>query len=65
VLCTIGRMCSEDCAADWAEHRAQQRAADHIHTRDLMCDCDTCLAAGHPTQAERTEWAEYRAGLDG
>ena len=65
VLTSLGWMCSEDCAADWAETRARQRAAAHVAARDLMCECDTCMSAGHPTAAERAEWAEYLASRGG
>lgn len=54
-----GLFCGEECAAqhhDWLE---QMHRADHLRVRDMLCDCDTCAAAGHPTVAERAEWAAY------
>lgn len=61
----MGRHCDEDCAADADEWLARQRAAEHVRMRDLMCECDTCTAAGHPTVGERAEWAEYLAAYGG
>lgn len=57
-----GYVCDEDCATDMSDRIARQRVATHLHQRDLMCECETCTAAGHPTVAERAEWAAYLAG---
>jgi hypothetical protein len=65
VLSKLGWLCSEDCASDMTERIARLRAETHLHQRDLMCECDTCIAAGHPTDMERTEWAEYLVVQDG
>lgn len=53
------RYCSDDCVAYHRVNRAAEAAAAHMRVRDLMCECDTCTAAGRPTDAERHEWAEY------
>lgn len=58
----VGRVCSEDCAADQADRIAAQDRRTHLNQRDLSCDCDICTAAGHPTEAEQREWSDYLAG---
>lgn len=53
------RFCDETCA-DQHVARTRHAARDaHLRTRDLLCECATCHEAGHPTEAERAEWAAY------
>ena len=57
----MGFVCDEECAvaaSDFVQHR---RAEAHLAVRDLLCDCADCTAAGHPTQAERDEYAAWAA----
>lgn len=63
ITAQLGRVCSEDCAADQTARLAEQNHEDHLRIRDLMCTCPTCTAAGRPTAAERQEYAAYRAGV--
>jgi hypothetical protein len=58
-----GSYCTEDCAADAQQRCDQADQAAHLHTRDLLCTCPTCVAAGHPTPQELDEWRTYQAGL--
>lgn len=55
------RYCSEDCivAAQESAKLADQR--HHLNVRDLMCACEVCTRAGHPTAGELAEWREYQA----
>lgn len=53
--------CSEDCAASCQDHATAGDRVAHLHVRDLMCDCEVCTAAGHPTDAEKAEWAAHQA----
>lgn len=55
-----GRVCSEDCAADATEQAALQDQRQHVRMRDLMCTCEVCAVAGHPTQAEQDEYRAYQ-----
>lgn len=56
------RYCDEDCIAEYQHRCAEDARRDHLAVRDLMCACEVCAAAGHPTGAERAEWQAY---LDG
>jgi hypothetical protein len=55
------RFCSEDCIASYQEHANQSTPNQHLVLRDLLCSCDICHAAGHPTAAERAEYAAWEA----
>lgn len=57
----MGFVCDEDCAADSSDYVMRRRAAAHVSNRDLLCICPICLAAGHPTHAERDEYAAWKA----
>lgn len=57
----VGRVCSEDCAADQSTRIAALHRQTHLNQRDLLCDCpDHCAPAGLPTAEMRQEHAEYR-----
>lgn len=53
--------CSEDCAEGCQRAEEENARRTHLNQRDLMCTCEVCTAAGHPTPAEL---AEYRAYCD-
>jgi NADH pyrophosphatase NudC (nudix superfamily) len=55
------RFCDEDCIASYQANASAMSRESHVHMRDLMCECKICTAAGHPTEAERAEWAAYQA----
>lgn len=59
---TVGYVCSTDCRDSQADRLDADARAAHLRLRDLMCGCDTCVAAGHPSAADRAEWTAYRAG---
>lgn len=60
------RFCSEDCAAGQEEWLAQKHVADHVGTRDLLCDCaEFCAPRGLPTAEMRQEYADYLASIKG
>ncbi len=58
----FGRVCSEDCAADQTQRLAWEERQQHLHMRDLLCDCAWCSAAGLPTVEMRQEYADYVVG---
>lgn len=55
-------VCSEECIESFQQHLARSAREAHFNVRDLMCACEVCTAAGHPTDAERREWADYHEG---
>lgn len=55
-----GRYCTEDCAANAQERIERDQRHNHLEIRDLMCDCEVCVAAGHPTEAELAEYQAYQ-----
>lgn len=55
--------CSEDCVDSSQYHARRVVELTHLHNRDLLCACDICVAAGHPTSAELDEYRAYQAGL--
>ena len=55
-----GKYCSEECAANAQERIETDQRANHVEIRDLLCDCEVCIAAGHPTEAEIAEWHAYQ-----
>lgn len=55
--------CTEDCAADQQRSEEQEAGREHLRLRDLMCACEVCTVAGHPTQQELDEYRAYQAGL--
>jgi hypothetical protein len=58
----VGDYCTEDCVASAQTWIGQQARDTHLYVRDLICDCEVCTAAGHPTPAELAEWADYHHG---
>ena len=59
------RFCSMECVEQNVDQQSYVARDHHLRTRDLMCGCEVCSAAGHPTGAEHAEWAAYLAESDG
>lgn len=58
----VGRVCSEDCAADQSDRLAVLDRQTHLNQRDLLCDCAKyCAPAGLPNTEMRQEYADYLA----
>lgn len=51
-----GSYCTEDCAMAAQTWIKKQARDAHLHLRDLVCACEVCVAAGHPTDTETTQW---------
>lgn len=58
----VGFYCSEQCAINAQTWHEQATRDNHVHVRDLLCDCPVCTQAGHPTPEERAEWDNYHHG---
>lgn len=48
------RYCTSDCIDEQVEYEARQEINRHLYVRDLLCDCEVCMAAGYPTAADST-----------
>jgi hypothetical protein len=54
-----GQYCGEDCASDAQSRINIRTTAAHLYSRDLLCSCPTCRAAGHPTEQEIVVYIFY------
>lgn len=59
------RFCDLDCIDAYLDDQIIVHTEAHLGTRDLLCHCELCLAAGLPTPLMRQEYADYQAGLGG
>jgi hypothetical protein len=53
------RVCSEECIDSAQTHQTRHSRSEHVRLRDLMCRCEVCVEAGHPTEAELAEYEEF------
>ena len=59
----VGRVCSEDCAAGQSVRLATADVRNHLHVRDLLCNCAAvCAPRGLPTDEQRAGHAAWVSG---